>query len=59
MLIKKNMKNVQNNGLYTTQELHLSSLLSKGFLTKLVSLIFSVHSSTIGSINFFMHLQVE
>ena len=52
MLTKKNIKNVQNNALYTTQELHLSSLLSKVFLTKLVSLIFPVHSSTNGSINF-------
>ena len=51
MLIKKNMKNDQNNALYS-----ISLLLSKAFLTNSVSLIFSVHSSTNGSINFFSEL---
>ena len=59
MLIKKNMKSAQHNALYTASELHLSSLSSKVFLTKLVSLIFSLHSSTNGLINFFLHLQLE
>ena len=55
------MKNIQNNTLYTVQTLHLSlfSFLSKVFLTKLVSLIFSVHSLTSESTNFFSTLTMN
>ena len=55
-----NMKNVQNNALYTIEKLHLSLFsFSTVTLTNFVSSIFCVHSSTSGSTNFFLHLQFE
>ena len=49
----------ENNTMYTMQELHLClfSFLAEVFPTSFVSSIFSVHSSTSLSTNFFLHLQ--
>ena len=43
-----NSKNIENNTMYSVQELHLSlfSFLAEVFSTSFVSAMFSVHSST-------------
>ena len=53
MLITKNMNNIQNNTLYTVQELCSSSFSVELFSTSFVSWIFSIHSSTSLSTIFF------
>ena len=56
----KNMKNIQNNTLYTVEIMHLSLFsFSTVMLTDFASSIISVHSSTNGSTIFFLHLQSE
>ena len=54
------MKNIQNNTLYTIENHHLSLFsFFTVMLTNFISSVFSVHSSTSGSTNFFLHLQFE
>ena len=52
---------IENNTMYSVQELHLCLFLflAESFSTSLVSSIFSVHSSTRLSTNFFLHLQLS
>ena len=55
----KNCKNIQNNTVYTVQELrlYLFSFSARVILASFTSSIVSVHSSTNLSTNFFLHLQ--
>ena len=52
-------KIIENNTMYTMQELNLCLFSDEVFSSDLVSSIFSVHSSTSFPTNPFVHLQIE